>query len=158
MLLGESNMEIFIRSLAIAIVLFFVVLGMVIGSRMDQTTIALLGGTVVGLLIATPCAVIVTYLAVRNRNELSAPCTRQFTQPVLPANPPQYWVVPQTMLAPAHISPQSSTGVASALQQPVAPAFELPPRRKFYLIGATGVPSEIEPDDATDADVVQGGW
>ena len=151
-------MEIFIRSLAIAIVLFFVVLGMVIGSRMDQTTIALLGGTVVGLLIATPCAAIVTYLAVCNRNESSAPCTRQFTQPVLPPNPPQYWVVPQTMHAPPHITPQPSSGVAPTPQQSLAPVFELPPRRRFYLIGATGEPSEIEPDDATDADIAQGRW
>ncbi|NJM40123.1 MAG: hypothetical protein HC853_04840 [Anaerolineae bacterium] len=151
-------MEKFIRSVSFAIVVFFVVLGIVIGLRMDQTTIALLGGTAIGLLIATPCTAIITYLVIRNRDESPAQYSRQFNQPPLPANSLQYWVVPQTIPGTLHTTPQSSFVGNPVLQQSLAPAFELPPRRKFYLIGAAGEPTEIEPDATPDTDVVKGGW
>ena len=37
-----------------------------------------------------------------------------------------------------------------ATTQHAAP-FELPPRRKFYLIGESGEPSEIEPEADSDS-------
>ena len=135
-------MEKLVRSLAISVVLFFVVLGFVIGSRMDQTTIALLGGTTIGLLIAAPCAAIVTYLIVCNRNESHHQFENRFIPPNAQNSSPQYWVVPQALSNVPQLMSQPPMAVTPA----TPPAFELPPRRKFYMIGASGEPSEISPD------------
>ena len=135
-------MERLLKTVAVAIVLFFVVLGFVIGSRMDQNTIALLGGTTIGLLIAAPCAAIVTYLAVRNRDEQGYGQSRPYTQPT--QNPPQYWIVQQSPNMP-QAQPHYNTLPAT---QPIE-AFTLPPRRKFYLIGESGDTSEIQPEADT---------
>jgi hypothetical protein len=134
-------MERLVKVVALAVILFFVVLGLVIGSRMDQATIALLGGTTIGLLIAAPCSAIVTYLAIRNRDEQGYGQNRHFSQP--PQNPSQYWVVPQSLTLP-QTSLQHNSLLPTAQY---AQSFELPPRRKFYLIGESGDASEIQPDD-----------
>ena len=137
-------MDRLVRATAVSIVLFFIVLGLVIGSRMDQNTIALLGGTTIGLLIAAPCAAIVTYLVMRNRDESFAPKSP-------PA--PTYYVVPQNgMPIPPALPPSQPmlTATPPAYQQAPAP-FVLPPQRKFYLIGGNGAAEEISPDaDSTD--------
>lgn len=126
------------KAVAAAVILFFIVLGLVIGSRMDQTTIALLGGTMIGLLIATPSAAIVTYLAIRNRDEHSNRPIHSYQQQ---PQPPQYWVVPQSQHLPA---PTPHYNALPSNQYP-AP-FELPSRRKFYLIGDNGDATEITSD------------
>ena len=138
-------MDRLVRATAVSIVLFFVVLGLVIGSRMDQTTIALLGGTTIGLLIAAPCAAIVTYLVMRNRDESSAP---------KPPPTPTYYIVPQNgMPMPPALPPSQPMLTANppAYQQIPAP-FVLPPQRKFYLIGGDGTAEEVSPDaDSAEA-------
>ncbi len=135
-------MEKLMKAIAVAVILFFVVLGLVIGSRMDQTTIALLGGTTIGLLIAVPCSAIVTYLAIRNRDEQGYGQSRHYSQP--PQTPPQYWVVQQSPNMP-QAQPQHNTLPTG---QPTE-SFTLPPRRKFYLIGESGDTSEIQPETDT---------
>jgi hypothetical protein len=97
---GEVEMERLVKAVAAAVVLFFVVLGLVVGSRMDQTTIALLGGTTIGLLIATPCSAIATYLAIRNRDEQGYGQSHHYSQP--PQSPPHYWVVQPSPNMPRH--------------------------------------------------------
>ena len=135
-------MERLVKTFAVAVILFFIVLGFVIGSRMDQNTIALLGGTTIGLLIAAPCAAIITYLAIRNRDE-----SRQFDSPQYrPPQPPmQYWVVPQAPIAPQSAPHYNALAGTSPYTMPTE-QFVLPPRRKFYLIGESGESSEIEPE------------
>ena len=133
-------MERLFRVVAAAVVLFFVVLGLVIGSRMDQNTIALLGGTTIGLLIATPCAAIVTYLMMRHRDESSAPSA---------TSTPTYYVVPQASAptVPALSAQQPLLSVAPPIYQPVPAPFVLPPRRKFYVIGGGGEANEVLLDE-----------
>ncbi len=133
-------MDKLVRAIAVSVVPFFVVLGLVIGSRMDQNTIALLGGTTIGLLIAAPCAAIVTYLAVRSRDELSAPRT---------TSAPTYYVVPQAgaPALPALPTQQHFLPITSPPYQQTSASFALPPQRKFYLIGGGGEVSELLPDD-----------
>lgn len=135
-------MQRLLQAVSAAVILFFVVLGLVIGSRMDQTTIALLGGTAIGLLIATPCTAIATYLALRCRDESSALRQNSTTS---------YYVVPQISAALPALSPQPPASVVSltAHQQPVE-AFILPPKRKFYVIGGDGVTSEVSSDEDTN--------
>ena len=132
-------MERLTRAFSVAVVLFFVVLGIVVGSRMDQNTIALLGGVVIGLLVATPFATVITFIAVRSRvKHVESPAW------AAPMPNPQYMIMPpaqhgyslpNTMMAPTAMhTPHPNEG------------FTLPPRRKFYLIGESGDVSEIEPE------------
>jgi hypothetical protein len=110
---------------------------------MDQNTIALLGGTAIGLLIAIPSAAIVTYLAVRNRDESSTPTA---------TSAPTYYVVPQNGVPvhPALPPPQTMvTATPPVYQQSPAP-FVLPPQRKFYMIGGDGRTSELMPEEESD--------
>ena len=62
-------MQRLISAVSVAVVMFFVALGIMVGKKMDQNTIALLGGAVIGLLVATPCAAIMTYWSMRRRPE-----------------------------------------------------------------------------------------
>ena len=80
---------------AVAVVLFFIILGLTVGTRMNQNTIALLGGTLIGLLIAVPCASIVTYLAVSGRQNHDTGSG--------------HWVVPQDGSAPPPAPPVVET-------------------------------------------------
>ena len=138
-------MERLVKAVAAAVILFFAVLGLVIGTRMDQNTIALLGGTTIGLLIATPCAAVVTYLAVRNRDDHTYERGPRYTSH-MPQSPPQYWVVPQhmQMQQPVQPQPQLQTPNAYAVRQPtneyVLPAV----KRRFYMIGETGDVQELD--------------
>jgi hypothetical protein len=133
-------MDKLVRVIAVSVVLFFVVLGLVIGSRMDQNTIALLGGTTIGLLIAAPCAAIVTYLAVRSRDESSAPRT---------THTPTYYVMPQAgaPTLPALPTQQHFLPITSPTHRQTPESFVLPPQRKFYLIGGGGEVNELLPED-----------
>jgi hypothetical protein len=136
------------KAVAIAVVCFFVVLGLTIGARMDQNTIALLGGTTIGLLIAAPCAAIVTYLAVRNRDEQSYERNPRYNSP-MPQNPPQYWVVPQQMQMQQSAQPQLPASASYMLRQPTS-EFVLPAvKRRFYMIGETGDVQELDESVST---------
>ena len=72
------------KAAAIAVVLFFVALAIVVGVKMDQNTIALLGGTTLGLLIATPCAAIATYVSMKQRDDESYNRHLRGNQPYAP--------------------------------------------------------------------------
>jgi hypothetical protein len=144
-------MDKLVRAVAIAVVCFFVVLGLTIGTRMDQNTIALLGGTTIGLLIAAPCAAIVTYLAVRNRDDHSYERNPRYNSP-MPQNPPQYWVVPQHMQMQPPVQQQLPPVAAYGLRQPTS-EFVLPAvKRRFYMIGETGDVQELDDAISTVAD------
>jgi len=119
----------------IAIVLFFVVLGAMVGARIDQTTIALLGGTVIGLAIAIPCTALVTYIVFKARAESSSHAHH--------SQPPQQWIMPPNY--PTAQTPTHHTAV-SPTSQPYSEPFVLPPQRRFYIIGENGEASEITSD------------
>ena len=139
------------KAVAIAVVGFFVVLGLTIGTRMDQNTIALLGGTTIGLLIAAPCAAIVTYLAIRNRDDHSYERNPRYNSP-MPQNPPQYWVVPQHMQMQQPMQQQQLPASAYAMRQPTT-EFMLPAvKRRFYMIGETGDVQELDESISTVTD------
>lgn len=83
------------KAVSIAVVLFFVALGVVVGLRMDTSTITLLGGTVIGILIAVPCAVIATYATMQKQDEQSR------SAPSIPDDVPRYWTPPPQQTLPA---------------------------------------------------------
>jgi hypothetical protein len=144
-------MDKIVKAVAAAVVLFFIVMGFTIGTRMDQNTIALLGGTTLGLLIATPCAAIVTYLAIRNRDEHSFERNPRYNSP-MPQNPPQYWVMPQQMQMPQPMQQQMPAAATYAFRQPTS-EFMLPAvKRRFYMIGETGEVQELDEAVSTVAE------
>src|SRR5262245_32456509 len=114
------SMDKLIKATAVAVVLFFVILAVVIGSRIDQITIALLAGVTVGLLVATPCTALVTYLAMRQNHEVihHHDSGLYYGAPL----PPSAW--------PGVLQPRPTNRQAlNATDEP----FTLPPRRHFYL-------------------------
>lgn len=131
-------MDKLIKALAIAIILFFVILAVVIGTRIDQYTIALLAGATLGLIIAAPGAALITYLAIRlGREETRRPDMGSHYG--MPMPPPGWFGYPARQ-------PHAYRPAMDA----AAESFALPPRRRFYLIGEAGQATEIEPEQVDD--------
>ncbi|MCS7062253.1 MAG: hypothetical protein RMN25_13990 [Anaerolineae bacterium] len=146
-------MDRIIKASAFGIVLCGIVFGFVAGSRIDQSTITLLGGALVGVLLATPCVAAVTWLAARRRDDAWRTQAQfmRHTAP-LPPEPPQYWSVQSQPLpvgnrGPNLPVPMTWAGQASPGQTwpgQYDPAGFIPrPRRKFYVIGENGEPQEV---------------
>ncbi len=137
-------MDRIVKASAFGVVLCGVVFGFVVGSRIDQSTITLLSGTLVGVLVATPCVAAITWLAVRRRDDDWRARERYTRQAApLPPEPPQYWVVQgQPMTADARTA-RLSAPMGWPAQYGNAAGFMPRPRRKFYVIGENGEPHEV---------------
>lgn len=132
------------KAAAASLVLFSVVLAAFIGSRVDQVTIALLGGTFIGLLIAIPSALLVMVVVLRRREDADRERYDRPRYAHMPPSPPQYWVMPTPADAPYDMRamPQPMPHVRAPT---VASEYVLPAtRRRFYLIGESGEMREIE--------------
>lgn len=133
-----------VKASGAGIVFFSVVLAGFVGSRVDQTTIALLGGTFIGLLVAVPATLLVVLISHRRRDEQNQqqPAAPRYSTH-MPPSPPQYWVMPQQpydvrVVSPQQMMPQLNAGIP-------APEYMLPmSRRRFYMIGEGGEVKEIE--------------
>lgn len=117
----------------IGIVGSMMILAYMLGSRMDQNTMALIGGTLIGLVVSTPVICICVFMTMR----VKMTPTRQYdSEPRYQMQaPPQYWVQPPT--------PEET------LQQPMQPYVPAP--RRFYMIGTDGNPSPV----GGDTEIVQ---
>jgi len=145
------------KAFGAGIVFFSIVVAGFVGSKVDQTTIALLGGTFIGLLVAVPTTLLVVLIARRRSDEHTQQLQQERGQRYvahMPPSPPQYWAMPQqgydmrvmpppTMQQMQPHYPQLNSGIA-------APDYMLPlSRRRFYMIGEGGEVKEIEaPHDA----------
>jgi hypothetical protein len=141
------------KAVAVSIIIFSIVLAGFIGARVDQMTIALLGGTFIGLVVAIPATVLVVLVATRRREEASIERTQRYSAP-MPQSPPQYWVMPNQAYDP-RMTQVMQMPQSQQLQQPIAaPEFMLTAsRRRFYMIGEGGEVKEIEsPRDADPYD------
>ncbi|HEY3341110.1 MAG TPA: hypothetical protein VGK81_03790 [Anaerolineae bacterium] len=142
-----------LRAFSVGIILFATVIAFIVGSRIDQNTVSLLSGAMVGIVIAAPCAVLVTFIAVRRRenNNISVyeRSIRHGYQ--MPPSPPQYWVMPPQFQASAQTAPAIPGGLSMSAW-PGSPE-QLPalPRRRFYVIGENGEPTPVDNEAATDA-------
>jgi hypothetical protein len=136
-------MEKVIRATSVAIVIFVTVIAFAVGSRIDQNTISVLSGAVIGILVATPCAAIITFLLVHRKDQNGVSVyERQIRHSApLPQNPPQYWVLPQQfapMINPAYGNQALGAGTPGwQMQQNGVQALPRP-RRRFYVIGESG--------------------
>ncbi|MBX7214826.1 MAG: hypothetical protein K1X39_12500 [Thermoflexales bacterium] len=137
-------MERLVKTSAVALIIFATVLAFVIGSRMEQSTIVLLSGAAVGILLCAPSAAILTYSAMRRRDanaavrEVRVP---RFTTP-LPTETPAYWAMPQMpyVIDPRRMSQGLMPGTSYGAMDP---NYQLPARRRFYVIGEGGEASEV---------------
>lgn len=122
------------KAACVAIVFFSVVLAGFIGSRVDQTTIALLGGTFIGLVVAIPATVLVVLLALNRRQENTGPVHYHMPRGT---NPPQHHgAVPQYYMEPPVAPPPAyRVEVPAATQRAYPP---LPAQRAFHVLGDDG--------------------
>lgn len=123
------------RAAGIAIVLFFTGLGLMIGSRIEQVTIALLGGVLIALLVVIPATALVVILIQRDRSTNYAP--HQVTPPAYYAPQPHYVAPPQVAKA------------CLPTQQPAAydEPFTISKGRRVHVIGGnTSNPSQLLDD------------
>lgn len=124
------------RISAIGILLFAAVLAYVVGTRIDKETISLLSGTAIGILVATPCASLITWILVKRRyddDRRKLEPTRTSYHFNRGAVDPQNWVAPQVYPYPQGYQqgyPQLPPG--DMWQQPR-------PQRQFRVIGGDEV-------------------
>jgi len=132
------------KAIAISLVLFSVVLAAFVGSRVDQITIALLGGTFIGLMVAIPSVLLVMVLMTRRREEDRYDRPRYTAH--MPPSPPQYWAMYHPADAAGDFrTSQLPTQPSSSRPAISASEYALPAvRRRFYLIGESGEMQEIE--------------
>ena len=132
-----------LRVFAIAILSFAAIVAYMIGTRIDQETISLLSGTLIGILVTSPCAALITYILVRRRdqNHMSSYERASRSNVPLPQNPPQYWVMPQMPALSNASLMQAALNAGSAVSGwPGTPDSRYLPRpqRRFYVIGENG--------------------
>jgi len=137
-------MEKITRALAFGLLIAMVSFGIISATRVDASTIALLSGTAIGVLVAGPCAAAITWLAVRRREDTVQRERYNRNSAPMPSEPPQYWVVPgervvldarNGRLQPGTPAPWSGMGTTDAY---------LPrPRRRFFMIGESGDQQEL---------------
>jgi hypothetical protein len=111
-------------ALGIGIVLAMSILAYMLGTRMDQNTMSMIGGTLIGLVVSAPVVCICVFVTMRVK---MSPPRQDYDPGYRMQAPPQYWVQPPTE--------------ADQLQQPYQPYTPAP--RKFYTIGMDGQPSQI---------------
>ena len=144
-----------VRAFSVGIILFATIIAFIVGSRIDQNTVSLLSGAMVGILIAAPCAILVTFIAVRRRENNNISIYERSLRHgyQMPPNPPQYWVMPPQFQAPTQTAPAIPGGMSLAGWPGSNEEMQyLPrPRRRFYVIGENGEPKPIENEAATDA-------
>ena len=144
-----------LRAFSVGVILFATIIAFIVGSRIDQSTVSLLSGAVIGILVAAPCAVLVTFIAVRRRetNNMS-----MYERPMrhgyqMPPNPPQYWILPPQFQAPTQTAQALAAGMSMSAWpgNPENMQYLPRPRRRFYVIGENGEPKPLENEVATDA-------
>ena len=156
-------MDKIIRAFAISIVIFATITGIVVSTRIDQNTVSVLSGAVIGIITAAPFAAILTFVLTRRRDNNNTVVTsyeRQLRGSVpLPQNPPQYWVLPQQFAGAQNgaYGQQQQPALAGPTQWSMNPeTYTMRPRRRFYVIGENGEPrlmdeAAVDQDDANDA-------
>lgn len=139
-------MQILARAFTFFLVTFVAGLAVVIGARLDQLTLSLLGGVMVGVAVAAPIASLVTYLALRHRSADSF--TTGYAQPCQQHNPqpisPQFILLPPPSNYQAPLNARS-TSSPTPMYQPVEP-FSMAQKRRFYIIGGDGAATELLPE------------
>ncbi|HEY3289581.1 MAG TPA: hypothetical protein VGK87_05595 [Anaerolineae bacterium] len=152
-------MEKVFRAFTVSIVIFAVIIAVVVGTRIDQNTVSVLSGALIGIITAAPFAAILTFALLRRKGDnTSTPVATSYERSLrsnvpYPQNPPQYWVMPQ-QFAPT----QAQTMLASPAKWPSPDdAYSMRPRRRFYVIGENGEPRMVD-EEITEKEAVTEGY
>ena len=144
-----------LRAFSVGIVLFAAIIAIIVGQRIDQNTVSLLSGAMIGVLVAAPCAGLVAFIAARRReNNNQSGYERSIRHGYqsgyqLPPNPPQYWVLPQQFQTPQAVAAGMNAAGWPGSQEQMQ---YLPrPRRRFFVIGENGEPKPLENEAVNDA-------
>lgn len=138
------------KAAAVGVVFFSVMLAGFVGLKVDQTTIALLGGAFIGLVVAIPTTALIMLVGLRKRDD-GPQATQPRYQAPLPQNPPQYWVMPQGVPQTAYTVREPAPHYQALQPGMAAPEYLLPQsRRRFYMIGEGGEVKEIEAPQGRD--------
>ena len=138
-------MDRFIKTSAVALIIFAVVLAFVVGTRMEQATIILLSGAAGGILLCAPCAAVITFAAMKRRESaVRDDRIQRYTAP-LPQEPPTYWTLP----AGPYVmdARRFAAGLPAGAGGYADPGYSMPARRKFYVIGESGEVRDADGDD-----------
>ena len=120
-----------------ALIMFCIVFAAVIGARLDESVITLIGGFVLGSLIAAPLTAILITLMLRRREATAVP-----NYPP----PQQHQPAPQFLVLPPMYGPPNQQIPQAAPRRELPEPYSLPTKRRFYLIGEDGQPTEIQPE------------
>jgi hypothetical protein len=152
-------MEKVLRAFSVGIIFFATIIAFIVGSRIDQNTVSLLSGAFIGVLVAAPCAAIVTLISLRRRETIGVGTYERTLRHgyQMPPNPPQYWVMPQ-QFQPATSGAYAPQPIAAGTSAPGWPGATdstqyLPKPRRFYMIGANGEPTAVQDEDGDATDV-----
>ncbi len=154
-------MDKIIRAFTISIVVFAIIFAYFVSTRIDQTTVSVISGAMIGIITAAPLAIIMTLVVARRREDpYTSSYERQTRSSVpLPQNPPQYWMTPQqygaannngygqspALVAPSQWQMNSEAAGATRGASP-ASAQMANSRRRFYVIGEDGQPKMVDQD------------
>ena len=107
--------------IALALMGFFIVLAVMIGSRLNEQAVSMLAGTACGVGVAVPLGVAIgMYVAEQRRHDRDSGRTP----------------LPQIVIVPPVQSPASSNVPM------LPPVHAVPPRRRFSIIGESGLDEE----------------
>jgi hypothetical protein len=130
---GGIPMQTLNRAAGIAIMLFFGGLGLMIGSRIDQVTIAVLGGVLLGLLVVIPPVMLLLVLIQRDRT-----ATSRQNQEMPPAYYPQQ---------PSTIAPPPAKATVPAPPIGYDEPFTIAKGRRVHIIGGSSTNTSQLLDD-----------
>ena len=138
-------MERIIRAITICIVLAGFAFGVVAATRVDASTIALLSGAVIGVLVTAPCAAFVTWFASRRRDEIHPYRHMNRVSAPLTPEPPAYWVIASDRMLLDQQNQRMPAGILAPWPNGKAdfPCISRP-RRRFMVIGEDGAQVELE--------------
>lgn len=133
-----------IKASAAGIILCGIVFGFVVASRIDQSTITLLVGALVGIAVGGPCVGAMVWLVMRSKVEDERVKHRALQMHRMDSSQP--WQVQ----LPSQMPPDYASALAAmmAMQQrmpslPQQPQAFLPRPRQFYTIGDNGEPKQL---------------
>lgn len=129
------------------IILCGIVFGFVVGSRIDQSTITLLSGTLVGIAVAAPCTACIVWLVMRRQVEDERVKSRAMQMNRMEMTQP--WQVQQPAM------PDPALMMAMMMQQRGLPQGQqpqgfMPRQRQFYTIGSDGEPKQLTDGGGTE--------
>ena len=137
-------MEKYTKISAYAVFIFVGLFAIVVGTRIDQQTISLLAGTVMGFLVASVTVGSFAYVLGRRRPDIREQSQQMRYISAVPQPQQMYTMPPYIQQFQAHMGSANQYN-AMLMQQsaPITQTMQLPQPRRFYTIGTAGASEEM---------------